>query len=80
VPVRAGEFGYLDAAGRVLCRLDILQAEFSKVTTATTNALLIIEGTGVHSREVIQRTFDDALTLVPRYCGGKAEVIAFPGG
>src|SRR5262245_853587 len=43
-PIRAGEFGYVDAADRVLCRLDILQAEFSKVTERTVNALLIVEG------------------------------------
>src|SRR5947207_740028 len=41
--VTPGEFGYV-AADRVLCRLDVLQADFSKVTTATQNALLIIEG------------------------------------
>src|SRR5262249_29975205 len=41
-PVNPGEYGYVDAAGRVLCRLDVLQAEFSKVTDRTTNALLIV--------------------------------------
>src|SRR5262249_39491632 len=28
VSVIAGEYGYVDASGRVLCRLDVLQAEF----------------------------------------------------
>src|SRR5437764_7364299 len=49
--VTPGEFGYVDAADRVLCRLDVLQADFSKVTTATQNALLIVEGTTAHAPE-----------------------------
>src|SRR5438093_1577243 len=35
IPVTRGEFGYVDAANRLLCRLDVLQADFSKVTEAT---------------------------------------------
>jgi DNA/RNA-binding domain of Phe-tRNA-synthetase-like protein len=72
--VAAGDFGYVDGAGRVLCRLDLLQADFSKVTPATRNALLIIEATGVHSSQAIQRAFDEAQALIPRHCGGVAEV------
>src|SRR5262249_28840347 len=45
VSVTPGEFGYVDAMNRVLCRLDVLQAEFSKVTMHTVNALLIVEAT-----------------------------------
>ena len=41
--VNRGEFGYVDAENRVICRLDSLQADFSKVTTDTTQALLIVE-------------------------------------
>src|SRR5207302_3962958 len=75
VPVSAGEFGYVDAAGRVLCRLDILQADFSKVTPATRNALLIIEGTATHSAEAIRKAFDEAVALITRHCGGTAEIL-----
>src|SRR6516162_2947662 len=37
MPIVRGEYGYVDAQDRVLCRLDILQADFSKVTTAATS-------------------------------------------
>jgi DNA/RNA-binding domain of Phe-tRNA-synthetase-like protein len=77
-PLTAGEYGYVDAADRVLCRLDILQAEFSKVTADTVNALLIVEGTAVHAPEILRHAFADAMDLVTRHCGGTAEVIAFP--
>lgn len=76
--VRAGEFGYVDATGRLLCRLDVLQADFSKVTPATRNALLIVEATASHPPQVVRETFASALQWMPRFCGGSAEVIARP--
>jgi len=76
--VSPGEFGYVDADNRVLCRLDLLQANFSKVTAGTVNALLIVEGTTAHTPEVFRRAFAEAVELVTRYCGGTAEIIASP--
>jgi DNA/RNA-binding domain of Phe-tRNA-synthetase-like protein len=72
VAVTAGEYGYVDAQDRVLCRLDVLQAEFSKVTHATVNALLIVEGTTAHAPEVLRRAFEEAAAAVTRHCGGEA--------
>ncbi len=65
-----GEYGYVDAANRLLCRLDVRQAEFSKVTENTRNVLLIVEGTADHAPGVLQRAIEDAIELVTRYCGG----------
>jgi DNA/RNA-binding domain of Phe-tRNA-synthetase-like protein len=76
--VRAGEFGYVDGGGAVLCRLDVVQADFSKVTSDTANALLIIEGTVAHPPAALRRAFADAVDVVLRHCGGTAEVVAFP--
>jgi DNA/RNA-binding domain of Phe-tRNA-synthetase-like protein len=73
-----GEYGYVDAQDRVLCRLDVLQADFSKVTAATANALLIVEGTAAHSPGVLRQAFADATELMTRHCGGTAEVVAYP--
>lgn len=74
--VVAGEYGYVDGSDRVLCRLDVLQAEFSKVTHATVNALLIIEGTQMHPVSPFRRTFEDAVEQITRYCGGGAEIVS----
>jgi DNA/RNA-binding domain of Phe-tRNA-synthetase-like protein len=78
VPVVPGEYGYVDARDRVLCRLDILQADFSKVTTETTNVLLIVEGTADHEPEALRQVFADVAERVTRHCGGTPEVVAFP--
>ena len=76
--VWAGEFGYVDAENRVLCRLDSLQADFSKVLHGTTNVLLIVEATDSHDPAQVTAAFDEVISLVERYCGGKAEVVARP--
>jgi len=73
--VAAGEYGYVEARDRVLCRLDVLQADFSKVTAGTVNALLIIEGTTAHRPDVFRQAIADAIDVVTRCCGGTAEVI-----
>lgn len=74
--VTPGEFGYVDAENRVLCRLDSLQADFSKVTAETSSALLIVEATTAHSPEQIGTAFEAVQELVTKYCGGTAEVVA----
>ena len=78
VRTTAGEYGYVDASNRLLCRLDILQADFSKVTEATSNALLIVEGTAAHPAQELRIAFADVMKLVIRYCGGTGEIISFP--
>lgn len=76
--VRPGEYAYLDARDRVLCRLDVIQADFSKVTGETTSALLILEATASHPPHALRDAFTQAAAEVVRHCGGTAEVIAFP--
>jgi DNA/RNA-binding domain of Phe-tRNA-synthetase-like protein len=76
--VNAGEFGYVDGQQRLLCRLDVLQADFSKVTEATRNVLLIVEGTATHDTELVRRTIEAVMTEVTRECGGSADASAWP--
>jgi DNA/RNA-binding domain of Phe-tRNA-synthetase-like protein len=76
--IRRGGYGYVDARNRVLCRLDVVQAEFSKVTGNTRNALLIIEGNPSHSPDVLRQVFQEAMDLVTRHCGGTSDVLLQP--
>lgn len=71
--VVSGEYGYVDAANCLLCRLDVRQADFSKVTERTRNVLLIVEGTTEHAPDVLRRAFTEVIEVVTRYCGGTAE-------
>lgn len=76
--VTPGEFGYVDAANRVICRLDSLQAEFSKVTQNTKNVLLIVESTTVHEPEHLESVFHETMATVQKFCDGTAQIVALP--
>jgi DNA/RNA-binding domain of Phe-tRNA-synthetase-like protein len=76
--VQAGEFGYVDADNRVICRLDVVQTDFSKVTAATTDIMLIIEGTDAHDPAHRQEVYDATIALLLKHCGGTAEIISYP--
>lgn len=78
IPVIAGEYGYVDAQDRVLCRLDILQSDFSKVTTETRNIFLIVESTTAHGDLILAQAIEQVIQKVVHYCGGTAEVAALP--
>jgi DNA/RNA-binding domain of Phe-tRNA-synthetase-like protein len=78
VAVVPGTYGYVDADKRVLCHLDVRQAEVSKVTAHTVNALLIVEGTAAHAPDTLRQAFGAAVEVVGRWCGGTAEVLACP--
>jgi DNA/RNA-binding domain of Phe-tRNA-synthetase-like protein len=76
--VAPGEYGYVDAADRLLCRLDVRQADFSKVTQATRHVLLIVEGTAQHPPAILRRACTDVIAQVTRHCGGTVEIVALP--
>lgn len=71
--VGVGEFGYVDAQDRVLCRLDARQANFSKVSETTRNVLLIVEGTVAHEANVLTAAREDVERRVLEQCGGAVE-------
>jgi DNA/RNA-binding domain of Phe-tRNA-synthetase-like protein len=74
-----GEFAYLDAEDRVICRLDVRQADFSKVTERTRRVLMIIEGTAAHDPRALETAFDEAARLMAAHCGGSTETVVPPG-
>jgi DNA/RNA-binding domain of Phe-tRNA-synthetase-like protein len=73
-----GEYGYVDGTGRLLCRLDVRQADFSKVTEATRNVLLILEGTTAQTPDALCWAYDEVIQQVRRWCGGLAQIVASP--
>ena len=77
-PVVAGEFGYVDATGRLLCRLDSLQADFSKVSETTSEVLVIIESTIATPAADRQAAVELVREVIQEHCGGTAEVVSRP--
>jgi DNA/RNA-binding domain of Phe-tRNA-synthetase-like protein len=72
ISLRPGEFAYLDDGGRVICRLDVIQAEFSKVTAASTDVVVIVEGTSSHDGAALLAARTELVELIGEFCGGSA--------
>ena len=77
-PVVRGEFGYVDAQNRVLCRLDSLQADFSKVTNRTHRVMLIIETTSHRQDSSLAESVDQLEHLLERYCQARIDALIWP--
>jgi len=77
--VVAGEFGYVDAEARLLCRLDSLQADFSKVSESTRDVLVIVESTTATPDQDRRAAVELAIKVISQHCGGTAEIVSMPG-
>jgi len=72
--VVAGEFGYVDSDQQLLCRLDSLQADFSKVTESSRDVLVIVEATTATPEEAHRAAVELTRETIQAECGGTAEV------
>src|SRR5258708_13027735 len=64
------EFGYVDVRGRVICRMDVLQCDWSKVTNSTRNVVFFIQGNQFLPASVLLKGTWLLPEPVPRYfCG-----------
>jgi len=70
-PVPAGEYGYIDDRGDILCRLEHRQCERTKVTPETTQAFYIVQGNAATPASMIQETLDRLVDLTTTHCGGR---------
>jgi len=69
--VTAGEYGYIDDQGGILCRLEHRQCERTKVTRETTEAFYIIQGNAAMPAAMIEGALDRLLALTTGHCGGR---------
>lgn len=75
-PFGRGEFGYVDAGNRLICRLDVRQADFSKITSETANVLLIVGATRALDAADVDRILAEAVDRITEACGGHGEILA----
>jgi DNA/RNA-binding domain of Phe-tRNA-synthetase-like protein len=85
-PVRPGEYGYIDGGGtdgggtdgEVICRLEVRQSEKTKVTPATRNVFLIVQGNAATPPADVQAGHDRLIGLLQRFFGGEAVTLYRP--
>jgi DNA/RNA-binding domain of Phe-tRNA-synthetase-like protein len=77
--VRAGEFAYFDNLGHIICRLDAVQAEFSKVTALTTRVLLVVEATPVAALPALTDISSATAAQIADATGARVQWMALAG-
>lgn len=70
-PPKPGEVIYTDEVGAVCRRWNWKEADRSKLTTATTNAVLVIETLPPVERSLLEAATERLRELVQRHCGGE---------
>ena len=69
-----GEVFYKDDNGAICRRWNWKEADRTKLTEQTTNAILVLEGLPPISKEYIEMASNALATLIEEYCGGIATV------
>jgi DNA/RNA-binding domain of Phe-tRNA-synthetase-like protein len=81
-PVRPGEYGYIDGDGagspEVICRLEVRQSEKTKVTPATRDVFLIVQGNAATPPDYVQAGHDRLTALLQRFFGGEIVPLHHP--
>ena len=72
IPIKAGEYCYIDASNDVLCRLEVRQVEKTKVTENTTSCFYIVQGNKATPSSYILKTAKELIEITTKFCGGEA--------
>jgi DNA/RNA-binding domain of Phe-tRNA-synthetase-like protein len=77
-PVGRGEYAYVDDENNILCRLEVRQADRTKIRLDTTDCFCIVQGNPATESEYLRSTAEELITLMQRFCGGQARVLYAP--
>jgi DNA/RNA-binding domain of Phe-tRNA-synthetase-like protein len=70
-----GEYCYVDDDNNVICRMEVLQVEPTKITTETENIFLIIQGNRNTEQSYVNETAQILCNTIVKYCGGSCKLI-----
>lgn len=71
-PPEAGEVVYKDEEGVVCRRWNWREADRTKLTIQTRNAVIVVDGLAEIGRDAVEKATDELAALITRYCGGRA--------
>lgn len=71
---KEGEVFYRDDEGAICRRWNWREADRTKLTEETKNAILVIEGLAPTTKEDIETAVKELAVLVEKYCGGRSSV------
>lgn len=73
----AGEYGYVDADGQVICRLDVKQCEATKTTRESTDIAFFLQANAHLSAATLLRGTWLLAEMLEQFTGAKAEITDF---
>lgn len=73
--IRFGEYGYVDDANEVICRLEVRQVEKTKVDIDSRHCFFIVQGNKATDVEYLQRSTHTLIELLTQYCGGTVRML-----
>jgi DNA/RNA-binding domain of Phe-tRNA-synthetase-like protein len=73
----AGEYAYIDPQNRVICRLETLQGDYSKVTPESRDVVFFLQGNRCLPAASLLKGAWLLAELLEKFCGGKAELESF---
>lgn len=71
VSIPAGEYAYIDDENNIICRLEVLQTETTKITLDTTEVFLITQGNPNTSSFYVEQGAREVIDLITKFCGGE---------
>lgn len=69
-PIFPGEYGYIDDENNIVCRLEVLQIEPTKITTESKDIFIIVQGHLNTSSEYVESVTKEVCELITKFCGG----------
>ncbi|PIR92729.1 tRNA ligase [Candidatus Falkowbacteria bacterium CG10_big_fil_rev_8_21_14_0_10_44_15] len=64
------EYAYIDDLNNIICRLEVLQVNPTKVTTESSDLFIIIQGNSATAADYLRQGAEKVCQLITKYCGG----------
>lgn len=71
VVIQPNEYAYIDNGNNIICRLEVIQCELTKITNESKDVFLIIQGNEKTTQEYVDKTALEVCELITKFCGGE---------
>ena len=72
-PPEKGEVVYKDDQGVICRRWNWREADRTKLTTETTNAIIVVDSIPPTEKAFVEQSVDELAALIKKYCGGETD-------
>ena len=73
--IPAGEFAYFADESEIICRMDYMQCDRTKLSDTTSECLFIVEGNASTSMDYVNEAAEKIVFLTKKYCGGQSKYL-----